>query len=75
MSNETVEYTGIYKGGYEHFAQNFYDLWSRDEDIMKRAKEVNILYDTFLFMFDVETVSELPQSAQEYLHNKDKVNL
>lgn len=75
MSSSTPIYNGVYQGGYEHFAQNFYDLWENDEEVMKKAKRVNDLYDTFLYMFDVKDVYELPPSAQEYLHERSKVNL
>lgn len=72
MSKEAIGYTGVYKGDYHYYSPIVHVLVAGDEDLSAKVDEIDALYDTFLFMHDVQLPGELPQSARDYLKNIPK---
>lgn len=67
MSNN--QYSGNYKGDYEYFLPVFF-IAESDTDILKKAKAVNDMYDTYLYGYDVRLPQNLPAAMQEYLSER-----
>lgn len=54
--------------GYDNFAPVFYGVYGDDESMIERARRVNIFIETYLSVFGVSEIWELPPEVQTYVN-------
>lgn len=60
---------------YDHFSPAFYWTWGDYPNVMEQAREINDLYNTYLYAFDAGYPALLDTQIQDYLNENNKITI